>query len=181
MNQAAALLRQNQVDALSQYDVMYALVENAGAKLTYLDTSSISKFPSNGFVAREDRLEKNPAEAIALGRGYAMGTIFTIANPEAAVRALWEVFPQTRGTGREEAAALAEDIKTVSARIPNWKLEAGGVAQWGENSVVNYDAYVDFLLQWKVVPQKVPASELVTNALIAEINKLDMAKISAAR
>ena len=176
--QAAALLRQNQVDALSQFDVMYALVENAGAKLTYLDNSSIAKFPSNGFVAREDRLEKNPAEAIALARGYAMGTIFTIANPEAAVHALWEVFPQTRGTGREEAAALAEDIKTVSARIPNWKLEAGGVSQWGENSLANYDAYVDFLLQWKVVPQKVPASELVSNGLIGEINKIDVAKVT---
>ena len=84
-----------------------------------LDTSSIAKFPSNGLIAREDRLEKNPAEAIALARSYAMGTIFTIANPEAALRARWEVFPQTRGTGRDEPAALVEDIKTVSTRIPN--------------------------------------------------------------
>ena len=178
--QAAALVRQGQVDALSQFDVMYALVENAGTKLERLDASSIARFPSNGFIAAEETLAKNPGEAIALARGYAMGTVFTLANPEAAVRALWEVFPQTRGTGRAEDAALAEDIKTLQARAPNWRLEAGGVAKWGENSLANYDAYVDFLLKWKVITEKVPASDLVTNALIDEINKFDPAKIIAA-
>ncbi len=177
--QAAALIRQGQVDALSLYDTAYALVENAGAKFTWLDNSSISKFPSNGLVASEDRLAKNPAEAIALAKGYAMGTVFTIANPEAAVHALWEVFPQTRGTGRSDAEAMTEDLKTVNARIVNWKLEAGGVTKWGENTLANYDAYIDFLLKWKVVPQKVPAAELVTNDLIDAINAFDTAKVVA--
>ena len=154
-------------------------MENAGAKFTWLDNSSISKFPSNGLVASEDRLAKNPAEAIALAKGYAMGTVFTIANPEAAVHALWEVFPQTRGTGRSDAEAMTEDLKTVNARIVNWKLEAGGVTKWGENTLANYDAYIDFLLKWKVVPQKVPAAELVTNDLIDAINAFDTAKVVA--
>ena len=62
--QAAALVRQGAVDALSQYDTAYALIEAAGAKLRMLDTSAIAKFPSNGLIAREDRLANNRAEAI---------------------------------------------------------------------------------------------------------------------
>ena len=46
--QTAALVRGNQVDALSQFDTQYALVDNAGVKLRLLDTSDIAKFPSNG-------------------------------------------------------------------------------------------------------------------------------------
>ncbi len=177
--QAAALVRQGAVDVLSQFDVMYALVEAAGAKLRMLDNSSIAKYPSNGFVAREDRLVSHRAEAVALARAYAMGTIFAVTNPEAAVHILWEVFPQTRGTGRAEDAALAEDIKTLQARAPNWKLEAGGVSRWGENSLANYDAYVDFLVKWKVVPEKVAAGDLVTNDLIEDINRFDAAAVAA--
>ncbi|MCX7380119.1 MAG: ABC transporter substrate-binding protein [Alphaproteobacteria bacterium] len=177
--QAAALVRQGAVDALSQFDVMYALVEAAGTKLRRLDNSSIAKFPSNGLIAREDRLAANRAEAVALGRAYAMGTVFAIANPEAAVRILWEVFPQTRGTGRAEDAALVEDMRTLQARIPQWQLAAGGVTKWGENALANYDAYVDFLVKWNVVPQKVAAADLVTNDLIDDINKFDAAAVIA--
>jgi NitT/TauT family transport system substrate-binding protein len=178
--QAAALVRQGAVDALSQYDTAYALIEAAGAKLRMLDTSSIAKFPSNGLIAREDRLANNRAEAVAVARGYAMGTIFAIANPEAAIRILWEIYPQTRGTGRTDDVAMAEDTRTLNARAANWRLEAGGVTTWGENSLANYDAYVDFLVKWNVVPAKVPASDLVTNDLIADINKMDIPAIIAA-
>ena len=64
--------------------------------------------------------------------------MFAITNPEAAIRILWEVFPQTKATGKDEATALRDDIKTLEARIKNWKLEAGGVTKWGENSEANY-------------------------------------------
>ena len=79
--QTAALLRGKQVDALSQFDTQYALTENAGAKLRLLDTKDIANFPSNGFIALEERLANNRAEAVALAQGYAKGTVFAIANP----------------------------------------------------------------------------------------------------
>ena len=145
--QTAALLRSGQVDALSQFDTQYALTENAGAKLRMLDASAIERFPSNGLVALEETLANKRAEAVALAQGYAKGTMFAIANPEAAIRILWEVFPQTKATGKDEATALRDDIKTLEARAVHWKLEAGGVTKWGENSPKNYAAYLDFLVK----------------------------------
>jgi NitT/TauT family transport system substrate-binding protein len=178
--QTAALLRGKQVDALSQFDTQYALVENAGVPLRLLDTKAIDRFPSNGLVAFEETLQKDRAQATALAKGYAMGTVFAIANPEAAVRILYEVFPQTKPTGKDEATALRDDVKTLEARAQHWRLEAGGVERWGESSAANYDAYEDFLLQWGVIKQKVPVADLITNDLIAEVNRFDPAAITEA-
>ncbi len=177
--QTAALIRNGQIDALSQFDTQYALTENAGAKLRRLDEANknISHYPANGFVTLEDTLTNKRAEAVAVAKGYAMGEVFAFANPEAAIKILWEVFPQTKATGKDEATALKDDLITLKARMENWKLSAGGVTKWGENNVSNYDAYIDFLVKNGVVKQKVPANDLVTNDLIAEINNFDEAEI----
>lgn len=178
--QTAAMLRGNQVDALSQYDTTYALAQNAGAKLRFLpENKAIAAFPSNGIIAMDETLKSRRAEAVAFARAYAMGTVFTIANPEAAVRILWEVYPQTKATGKDEATALADDVRTIQARVPSWKLDAGGVSKWGESSMANYEAYLDFLLKWGVIKEKVAVSQIVTNALVDDINTFDPAAVEA--
>ena len=178
--QTAALLRGKQVDALSQFDTQYALTENAGAKLRLLDAKDIANFPSNGFIALEERLASHRAEAIALVQGYAKGTVFAIANPEAAIRILWEVFPQTKSTGKSEADAMRDDVMTLEARARSWRLESVGAKHWGDNLVANYQAYADFLVKNGVLKEKTNASDLVTNDLIDDINKFDAKAIEAA-
>jgi NitT/TauT family transport system substrate-binding protein len=177
--QTAALLRAGQVDALSQFDTQYALVENAGVKLRSLPSGEFERFPSNGFLALEETLRMNREQAVALAQGYAEGTVFTIANPEAAIHILWEIYPETKPTGIDEATALHDAVRTLEARIPNWKLAKSGVSRWGENSLPIYSAYVDFMQKWGVIKEKVPAGDLVTNDLIDEINQFDQPGIVA--
>ncbi len=177
--QTAAMLRSKQVDALSQFDTQYAMVENAGVKLRLLDTKEIDRYPSNGFLALDEALSARRKDAVGLARGYAKGTIFTINNPEAAVRILYEMFPQLKPTGKDEATAIKDDTKVLQARITNWKLEKAGVKRWGENSEANYAAYAEFLLKWGVIKEKVEAKDLITNEMIDEINKFDAGKIAA--
>jgi NitT/TauT family transport system substrate-binding protein len=177
--QTAAMVRNRQVDALSQFDTQYALVENAVVRVRYLDRRDIERFPGNGFLASEESLRTRQKELVGLARGYAKGTIFTIANPEAAVRIVYEVFPQTKPTGKDEATAVREDLKVLEARMPHYRLEPAGVKHWGENSEVNYRDYVDFLVKWGVITQKVPTSDLITNDMIEEINRMDVGKIAA--
>jgi NitT/TauT family transport system substrate-binding protein len=177
--QAAALLRGEQVAALSLYDTQYALVDSAGVAVRLLDSGPVARFPSNGFLALQETLQKDRAQAVALVKGYAMGTVFAMANPEAAVKILYEVYPQTKPSGKSDEQAISDDVKTLLARAEHWKLEAGGVSRWGESSVKDFDAYEDFLVKWKVIPAKVPATEIVTNELIDEVNKFDAARVAA--
>jgi len=175
--QTAALVRSQQVDALSQFDTQYAMVENAGVKLRMLDIPDIAKFPSNGIIALEETLANRRKEAVALARGYAMGSVFAIANPEATVRIFWEVYPQSKALGKDEATALKDDVNVLSARIRNFRLEAGGASKWGESVATNYQAYLDWLVKNGVLKEKATASDLVTNDLIDEINNFDIAAI----
>ena len=177
--QAAALLRGDQVAALSLYDTQYALIDSAGVPVRLLDSGPVARYPSNGFLALQDTLQKDRAQAVALVKGYAMGTVFAMANPEAAVKILYEVYPQTKPSGKSDEQALREDVKTLLARAEHWKLEAGGVTRWGESSLKDFDAYQDFLLKWKVIGAKVPATAIVTNELIDEVNKFDAARVAA--
>jgi NitT/TauT family transport system substrate-binding protein len=178
--QTAAMIRSKQVDALSQFDTQYALVENAGVKLRMLDNSAIDRYPSNGFLALEETLRARRKDAVGLARAYAKGTIFTISYPEAAVRIFYEVFPAQKPTGKDEATALRDELKVLEARIPKLKLETGGVKRWGENSEKNYAEYADFLFKWGVITQKVNVNDLITNELIDEINEFDATQIAAA-
>ena len=135
--------------------------------------------PSNGFLALKETFSTRRRDAICLARAYAKGTIFTINNPEAAVRILYEVFPEVKPTRKDETTAVREDIKVLQARIPKWKLENAGLKRWGESSEANYTEYANFLLKWGVIRQKADAKDLITHELIDEINKFDPGKIAA--
>jgi len=178
--QPAALLRSKQLDALSQFDTQYALIENAGLKLRLLDKRPIERFPSNGFIALEETIQALAKDLTGFGRAYAKGTIFTIANPEAAVRILYEVFPFTRPTGKDEATAVREDVNVLRARIPQLRLEPAGVRRWGETNEASLREYMDFLLKWGVLKQRVDAKDLMTNELIGEINRFDADAVAKA-
>jgi NitT/TauT family transport system substrate-binding protein len=180
--QTAALVRNGSVDALSQFDTQYALVENAGVKLRRLKHPSIDKFPSNGFIALESTLKDKRKEAVAIAQGYAMGTLFALNNPEAAIRLMWDMWPQTKSTSKDEATALKQDISTLNARAVSWRLESVGAKKWGENLVPNYQAYFDWLLANGTVKEKASAGDVLDNSLLDDINKFDKdAVIKAAK
>ena len=103
--------------------------------------------------------------------------MFAIANPEAAIRILWEVFPQTKATGKTEAEAMRDDIKTLEARAKSWQLESVGAKRWGDNLTDNYTAYVEFLVKNGLLKEKIATGDLITNDLIDDINKFDPAEI----
>jgi NitT/TauT family transport system substrate-binding protein len=177
--QAAAMVRNKQVDALSIYDTQYTLIENAGVKLREIEDKELARYPSNGFLALDETLKSRRQDAVALANGYARGTVFAIANPEAAVRILWDVYPQTRPTGKDEATALADDVRALLARAESWKLEKSGAKRWGESIEANYAAYNDFMLKQGIIKQPVDVKDMITNDLIADIDSFDAAAVTA--
>jgi len=179
--QAAAQLKNKQADAYSAFDTAYALVENAGVPLRDLPNPNATKFPSSGMYALEESIANKRQELVSLGQAFAKGQIFALANPEAAVRILWEVFPQTRPTGTDEATALDNEIKVLNARAQSWRLDAdqAGITRWGESVGTKYQAYYDWLVEQKVINRKLDAKDIFTNELIDDINKFDPAEVAA--
>lgn len=172
--QAAALLNRGQVDAVSMFDTQFAMIGNAGTPLRLLPLpQEYRAFPTTGFVALESTLRDKRAALEALGRLWAMGSEFTQANPEAAVRMAWDYFPQLKPVGTPEEQALANEVAVLKARLANWDLALGGVSDWGESNPAHYAAYVDFLLKWKMIQPGIPPTDLYTNALVPAFNRFD--------
>lgn len=172
--QAAALLSRGQVDAVSMFDTQFAMIANAGTPLRLLPLpQDYRTFPTTGFVALESTLRDKRGALEALGRVWAMGSEFTQANPEAAIRMAWDYFPQLKPVGTSPEQALANETKVLKARLANWDLALGGVSQWGESNPAHYAAYVDFLVKWKMIQPGVPAKDLYTNGLVPSFNRFD--------
>jgi NitT/TauT family transport system substrate-binding protein len=175
--QTATLLLNGGLDVLSQFDMHYALVERAGVKLRRLAHPGLDQFPSNGFLALEATLKTNRAEAVALARGYAMGTIYAVADPEGAVRALWRTWPSTKPAGRDEATALDDGVAMLMARAPAWQLDKVGAKQWGEHMEKNYQAYLNWLHANAFISEKLVAKDLLTSELLKDINNFNAAAV----
>jgi NitT/TauT family transport system substrate-binding protein len=67
----------------------------------------------------------------------------------------------------------------LEARIESLRLPKGGVTRWGESSEPNYGAYVDFLLEWGIIEERVRAQDLITSELIGEVNQFNVNEVMA--
>jgi NitT/TauT family transport system substrate-binding protein len=76
------------------------------------------------------------AEAIA--QSFARGAIFAMANPEAEVRIVWEVWPHTKPTGKDETTALADEQKILAARAKHWRRASRLVCNFGARASNNF-------------------------------------------
>ena len=145
--QPAAMLRNKQVDALSQFDTQYALIEIAGVKMRYLDPA-----PSRASRQRLPRPRGDPQgpakELVGARSRLRQGHGVHHGQPRGRRADRLRSVPATKPTGKDEATAVRDDVKVLQARMPHWRLEPAGVKQWGENSEVNYRDYADFLLKW---------------------------------
>jgi NitT/TauT family transport system substrate-binding protein len=175
--QSAALIRSKQVDALSQFSTQYALLQYLGINLRMLDNSAVASFPSNGLVALDKTLKTKRKEAIALARGYAMGTLFSLENPAAASRIVFEAYPESRATGRDEATSIQIDKVVLESTRFALDIDKLGKKYWGEGDIQAYANYLKFLKQWDVIKSDIDVKDFVTNDLIPEINDFDRAAV----
>lgn len=178
--QSAVLLKRGDVDAVSQWDVQYALMELAGVPMRPMNDPELELFPSNSFVALPQTVATKGDLLARLVRGYAMGTIYAVRNPRAASEMYHAVYPQVVPTGLDPAQALDRTtmlLKTVTAKMT---LESG-VTRWGESNLDAYQRYLDWLLKAGVLKARVEAREIVTNALVGPVNdKLDLKAVETA-
>ncbi len=178
--QSALLLKRGDIDAVSQWDVQYTLMELAGVPMRPLADRELESFPSNSFVARPDTIQTKGELLARLVRGYAMGTLFALRNPRAAAEMYHAVYPQVVPTGMDPDRALEQTIALLKTVTPKMSLEAGA-DKWGSSNFDTYQAYLDWLLKAGVLKDHVDAHEIVTNALVDQVNDhLDVKAVEAA-
>ncbi len=175
--EAAYALKSGRVEVLALFDGLYGQVEAAGVPIRFLTSPEVSRerVGLTGAVITKKTLFAQKRELfVHLSSAFAKATLFTLENPEAAIRIHWEMFPETRQRGVSEEEALRTAAASLKARLLN-VYDVDG--QFGLSTEQQIKGYIDLLRRGGVVKG---SSEEVTfwdPSVLKEANSFDREQI----
>jgi NitT/TauT family transport system substrate-binding protein len=170
----ASAVRDGEVDAVWQLDVLSGFMAAEGVPTRKLPAPMIDRLtPSSSFMALDRTLAARPAAFAVLGRAVAKATVFALANPEAAVRAMWHHYPPREPT----ETAFQHELGALRVRLEGHRIEAAPVPKWGAISAAEIDAWQSFLLDTRAIQTRQPAATCFSDSLVADFNDFDPAPI----
>jgi NitT/TauT family transport system substrate-binding protein len=168
--QTVVLLKREEIQAASQWDTQYTLMRLAGVPMRMLEDPLIASFPANSLVALPATIKEKRDLLVKLAQGYTMGAIYAIRNPRKATELFLSVYPQIVPTGMPLDQAVERTTALLATVTDKWTLN-DETRNWGESNIATYQKYMDWLVEAKILKQRVAADEIVTNELIADINR----------
>ena len=158
-------IKSGQVDVLALWDIQYQLVKNAGVTLTPLPVKETEDAWGGGFATTRKNLESKKDVLERFGRAVAKAFVFSKANPEAAVRAMWRLYPETRGSDPEEKA-LADGVKVLQVRLDGQGFDDKSLGRIDDAAATRA---IDFMASAGLV-KKFPAKDIYTDELFKAFN-----------
>jgi NitT/TauT family transport system substrate-binding protein len=158
-------IKSGQVDALALWDIQYQLVKNAGVTLTPLPVKETADAWGGGFATTRKNLEAKKDVLERFGRAVAKAFVFAKANPEAAIRDLWKLHPETRGSDPEEKA-LADGIKVLDVRLDGQGFDDKTLGRIDEAA---FTRSLDFMASAGLI-KKFPAKDIYTDEMFKAFN-----------
>jgi NitT/TauT family transport system substrate-binding protein len=175
--QAVHAIKSGGVDALAYWDWGYALMENLGVKFRHFENDFTRRLLALALVGNEDVINKNPDATARLAQGIAKGALFTMTNPEAAVKIHWSVYPASKPSGIPEAQALTEAVHVVKARSDKYRIEGRAQPRWGAYTREEWTQTQDFLFNSGMVPARLDVAQYYTDRFLGKVNDFDAARV----
>ena len=176
----AAALRDGEVDAVWQLDILSGLMAAEGVPLRHLPAPIDRLTPSSTMCALDESLASRPQVFGSFGRAVAKATVFALANPAAAIRAIWRRYPDAGPRpGEDEERVFRGELASLKERLEGQRIEAAAVPKWGAITEQEIAAWQDFLLLTKAIHSRRSPSEYYSDALVAEFNAFDPTPIIA--
>lgn len=172
---AANAILNKDVDAFASWDTATASLENAGLEFTYIAPPWADDTMGNLMIAREDTIKEHPELVAKVARGIAMGSIFGLANPDAAIRKHWELYPTTKPQEMTDDS-LPKARHIFNARFELLKPDEG--QKWGESIDAQWAQTAKMAIDEKLIPEDFDVSAAYTNEFIDEINDFDAAAVA---
>ncbi|GAA4227482.1 ABC transporter substrate-binding protein [Actinomadura meridiana] len=171
-------LQSKRVDALMLFDSQYAAMENIGAKLRYFKSSLSEQLFSTGFSAKQSFMKANPKVIEGFGRAMAKANVFTTANPEAAIKMMYDIYPKTNIPGVPEDKKM-EDNKRILALRTTYVTSGNPDANktWGAFPDSGVKAWSDFSVATKLTSTSFKPDQIVNNQFVTAFNNFDTQKI----
>jgi NitT/TauT family transport system substrate-binding protein len=175
--QAIGALNQKAVDALIFSSQETSKFEANGFKIRYLDPGEgFASLPDVGILARREVLNDNPKMLIGFARAVAKGYVFSVANPAAAVKISWKLFPESEPKNMSPEEALKGGVMVNTRRMEIWDSPKTGGA-YGKFIEADWKRLIDYMKTNGILREEMPLDRILTNALIPEINSFDREKV----
>jgi len=163
---AVAAVKAGQVDAVSFHDTQYLLFKFAGMPFRRFKTPDFDRFFTAGIAVQSDTIEKRPQLVVGFGRAIAKALVYSFANPEASIAAMYK-------TLGGESRNPAHDLALLQERLSHEVLPPEAHGEWGWNTTERYGAFADFLLSAGVVDKKVAGSAVFDGRFLKQMNDFD--------
>jgi NitT/TauT family transport system substrate-binding protein len=174
--QAAAALSSGKVDALALYTQAYSVIENAGTKLKYLDNPELFQgIRSLSFAVRDSSLQRDKAVYERFLRAAYKSLLFSAANPEAAMKIGYKVYPQILA-GQTPETRLANDMKNLVAWLKTATPASGTPENWDEWGNVSEEEWkktVEYTKGAGQIKADVPLDRVWDDSLLKAANDFD--------
>lgn len=177
--QSANALRTKQVDALALWDWAYAILENSGFQFRHFETTGTAKLLSLMLLGNEDFVNANPGPTAKMAQGIAKGTLFTLTNPEAAVRIHWQKYPASKPSNVPEEQALKDAVHVLQARLEKYRITDREVPKWGAFTPTAWEATQGFFYDVGLIRQKADVNTYFTDRFLDQVNGFDQDRIVA--
>lgn len=166
-------LQRDRVDALMLYDTEYAAMENSGADLRTFLPEEFGDLFSTTFATSDEWLEDNEDAMKAFGRAWTKANVWALANPEAAIRTMWEVYPETK-TSNDEEQLLADQVAILEARaVALTHGDPAAEQNWGEYPETAVENWTEFAANYGITGEQLDPDELYTNEFVEFYNDFD--------
>ncbi len=177
-------LQRNRVQAVVEWDSIFALFEFHGAKLRYLRPEPI---PHLGFThatnTTHEIIRKDPKMVAGMGRAMAKSIVYmAAAHPEELTKLHYKIFPASRPTNMSEADAFRLDRMRLEARLAFMRIKQrvfDPTEKLGDCSDASVDSMRDLLYDGGQLKKKLPPSAYFTRQFLPAINDIDIPKLIA--
>jgi NitT/TauT family transport system substrate-binding protein len=174
---ALLALKRGDIAAWNSWDTAVAELENRGMEFIEFRPSYFNELFGNAVITREDLIRDNPKMVIGMCRAIAKAVHFGLANPEAAIRIHWKLFPQSKPQGSDEAKLLQDSKRVFMSRFEGYALN--GVSKYGESLPAQWERTAGLLRQQGTLPAGFDVRASYTNQFVDEINNWDRASVEA--
>jgi NitT/TauT family transport system substrate-binding protein len=171
--QAVAAVKSGQVDAVSFHDTQFVVFRDSGVPFKLLDVPKFRRFFTAGLVVKTDAVGPRAAMIAGFSRAIAKGLAYSVAGPEASIKAMTQVVPDTNKDPAQALAILNERL-TYETLPP----DAHGV--WGWNTRERYAQFADFLLSEGVMDTKTDGAAIFDGQFLKRANAFDGAALARA-
>jgi NitT/TauT family transport system substrate-binding protein len=176
LDQAIAALKSNRVAAVAMWESQYAAFYRIGFPFRYIRHPTLGNFGNNGFMVSE-QTAKTKAEAVCgMGRAVLKALIFVRENPEATLDIYWEANPAARSSG-DEKVAREGGMREIAYITKSYFEYKDGVANFGAVDRAGFQRYMQLLKDDGALKEIPPLDDLMTDAFIPCINKIDAAAL----